>query len=162
MEEMARANASTKEAVQYAGQVWTESAGNANARSRFAAGLAQFTPPTWRDISPKTDPSCEGIPAIDPNCSVRAQVVYMRILRRPFKFLGDEQWLFAQVSYNGGLGWTKRERRLCAALPWCNPNKWWKHVEKTCHPKRAGWACKENREYPRRIRRWTRRLEKDI
>ena len=155
--EMKRAVVVCEARVYYISQIWTESAWRPEARSRFAAGLAQFTPPTWGDIAPRTAPSCAGVPETDPACSIRAQVVYMRVLRRPFVGL-DDAWAFAQAGYNGGAGWIRRERRICAALPFCDPRRWWGHVEEQCHPDRADWACEENREYPRRIRRWVNRL----
>ena len=157
-EETARAGASPEDIKQYEAQVWQESAWRQYAESKYAQGPTQFTPPTRSDWYPRTTPSCEGVHWSDPNCAFRAQILYMTVLRRPYKTSPDV-WAFGQAAYNGGPGWIKMERRLCAAIPGCDPRRWYGHVEKRCHPRRAAWACKENRDYPIRIRRWAKRLK---
>ena len=139
-------------APQFAAQVQTESAWRPDAHSKYAAGLAQFTPPTWGDIAPATVPSCAGQPEIDPTCSLRAQNLYMLRLLRKF---GDsppaDKWAFAWASYNGGYGWIRREKYNCKMAVGCDPRRWWGHVARQCI--RADWACKENRAYPDKILR---------
>ncbi len=131
-------------------QVTVESAWRPDARSRWAAGLAQFTPPTWGDIAPLTDPPCDGAAETDPACSIRAQIVYMvRLLRRYGDSDRRARWAFAQAAYNGGAGWISREKKVCARRLGCDPAGWFDHVERHCV--RAGWACEENRAYPRKI-----------
>ena len=51
-------------------------------------------------------------------------------------------------SYNGGLGWLKKDIKL-ASSKGKNPELWWNNVE--LHSSRADWAIKENRSYPKKI-----------
>ena len=139
-------------APQLAAQVQVESAWRPEARSKYAAGLAQFTPPTWGDVAPATVPSCADQPETDPACSLRAQHLYMRQLMRLF---GDsparDRWAFTWASYNGGYGWIRREKYRCSLAVGCDPRRWWGHVARHCI--RADWACTENRAYPDKILR---------
>ena len=129
-------------------QVYVESAYRPNAASRYASGLAQFTPATWGDWSGRTKPSCEGRPPTDPACSVRTQIVYMRWLLRRF----NGSWHNAWRGYNGGAGWLDRERRAAAGAG-LNPNDTG-HMERFCQAVgRSAASCKENTAYPRKIRR---------
>ena len=136
---------------QLAAQIQVESAWRPNARSKYAAGLAQFTSATWSDIAPLTDPSCAGEPETDPPCSIRSQIVYMKRLLSRYKYSAtvSDRWAFAWAAYNGGAGWITREKSKCKRKPSCNPSRWWRNVERHCL--RAGWACTENRAYPKKI-----------
>ena len=156
-EEVLRAGASPEDILQYEAQVQQESGCLQYAESKYAQGPTQFTPDTRSDWYPRTTPSCEDAHWSEPNCAFRAQILYMTVLRRSYATSPDA-WPLAQAGYNGGPGWIKRERRLCAATPGCNPRLWWGHIEKHCHPKRAARFCKQNRDYPIYIRRWTERL----
>ena len=135
----------------FAAQIAVESNWQPQARSRYAAGLAQFTPPTWSDIAPLTRPSCAGVPETDPACSVRAQLLYMRRLLARYRVSASDayRWAFAWAAYNGGPGWISREKARCRRTPSCRPERWWGQVERHCL--RAAWACRENRAYPRKI-----------
>ena len=148
--EVARAGVEAWAPVLHA-QITQESAWDPNARSKFAAGLSQFTPPTWADISPHTDPSCAGQPETDPACSIRSQIVYDRRLMHRYRRAATprDRWAFTLAAYNGGPGWISREKRRCRRAPGCAPARWFHHVERHCL--RAAWACRENRAYPRRI-----------
>ena len=157
-EETKRVNASPEDIIWYEAQVWQESAWLQFAESKYAQGPTQFTPPTRNDWYPRTNPSCEGVHWSEPHCAFRAQILYMTVIGRSY-LTSPDKWAFSQAAYNGGPGWTRRETRLCAALPWCDPRRWYGHVEKVCHPKRAAWACAENRDYPIRIRRWADRIK---
>ena len=130
-----------------AAQIEVESAWRPHARSKYAAGLAQFTPSTWQDISPATLPSCEGVAVTNPPCSIRAQLVYMRRLEHAVRRTEDPLVLAARA-YNGGLGWIRREQRLCSTIAGCNPNSA-ASLDAVCI--RADWACKENLAYPGKI-----------
>ena len=160
-EETARVNASPEDIIQYEAQVWQESAWRQFAESKYARGPTQFSPDTQSDWYPRTTPSCEDVHWAEPNCAFRAQILYMTVLRRPYKTSPDA-WPLAQAGYNGGPGWIRRERRLCAAIPGCDPRRWWGHVEKYCHPKRAARFCEENRNYPIYIRRHAERLRSEL
>lgn len=133
-------------------QITVESAWRPDVCSRFACGLAQFTPATWGDIAPLTRPSCADQQETDPACSIRAQIVYMqRLLRRYTDSERRDQWAFAWAAYNGGAGWISREKRQCRKRPGCDPARWYANVADQCI--RAAWACRENRAYPRKIER---------
>lgn len=60
-----------------------------------------------------------------------------------------EKWKMALASYNGGLGWLVKERKLCARAKACDPSKWSGHVER--FSARSKWAYKENRTYIKRV-----------
>ncbi len=145
--EVARAGAAGMRA-ELAAQIHRESSWRPRARSRYASGLAQFTPPTWSDIAPLTAPRCDGTDPTDPGCAIRAQIVYMRRLLARYRF-DREPWEFSWAAYNGGPGWIAREKSRCRREPGCDPRRWTGHVERHCI--RAAWACAENRAYPAKV-----------
>ena len=134
-----------------AAQIEQESAWNCEARSRYAAGCAQFTQPTWAQYSVEVRPTCEGVPPTDPACAFRAQALYMKRLLHSHRMSATqrEQEAFALASYNGGGGWIRREKRKCKQDPRCATNRWFDNVEVHCI--RSDRACTENRAYPVRI-----------
>jgi len=137
----------------FAAQVHQESGWRSDAKSRYADGLAQFTPSTaaWiAEIYP--DELGEAAP-YSPGWALRALVRYDRHLYDRVRLTaGDcDRWAMVLSAYNGGLGWVRRDRRLCEADEACDPGRWWGHVER--HTARADWARRENRGYPRRILR---------
>ena len=80
--EVDRANAWDR-APRLAARTWVESNFRTDAVSPVgAAGWSQFMPPTRREWSRKVEPSCAGIPATDPACSMRMQIAYTRQTRR--------------------------------------------------------------------------------
>lgn len=136
-----------------AAQIHQESAWRANAQSPWAHGLAQFTWPTAQDMA-RWYPSLGGAQPYDPRWAIQALVLYdKRLLALAENARGAadacEAWAMAFVSYNGGYGWLQREARQCAAAPDCDPHRYWGQIEHFCQ--RADWACKENRDYPRKI-----------
>lgn len=141
------------------GQIHQESRFRPDARSKYAAGLAQFTPPTaadmqrWYPAELREDCAASGGCPLSPGWALRALVLYDRRLWLAGDYAdGEDRWAFTLAAYNGGAGWIARERRA-AAHGSVDPARWWGHVETVCL--RASWACLENREYPRRIlRRW--------
>ena len=134
-----------------AAQIQQESAWNCEARSRYAAGCAQFTQPTWEQYSVEVRPSCEGVPPTDPSCAFRAQALYMKRLLNSYRMSASqrEQEAFALAAYNGGGGWIRREKRKCKQDSRCSPSRWFDNVEDHCV--RSDRACTENRGYPLRI-----------
>ena len=120
-------------APRLAAQIQVESAWDASARSQYAAGLAQFTPATWADIAPHTQPSCGDAPPTDPACSIRAQIVYMSRLTHRHRY-DLEIWPLSWAAYNGGPGWIRREKARCRLQDGCNPTRWYGHVERHCLP----------------------------
>ena len=132
-----------------AAQIHQESAWRHDAQSPYAHGLAQFTPPTAEDMArwyPELRPADTG----DPRWALRAQAYYMARLADGG---ADEpaDWAFRLSAYNGGLGWTRRDRRQCSETTGCNPERWACHAARTPDPRRADWAIEENRDYVRRI-----------
>ena len=119
-----------------------------------ARGWGQFMRPTWGDIGPRVD--CpEWDQAFVPECNMAAQRDYMATLLRVGICQGNkplERWALAYACYNAGLGWIRKERRLCAGPlhPECDPARWFENVEATCL--RAESSCRETRGYNIRIR----------
>lgn len=136
-----------------AAQVHQESGWNPRAQSPYAMGLTQFTPATAKwlpDVCPEV-----GAPDVwNPRWSISAQHCYMAWLFFRVQALPAgppptdcDRWAFALRAYNGGEGWLLRERRA-ASKAGANANAW-REVEG--FRSRAGWAHKENTEYPQRI-----------
>lgn len=135
-----------------AAQIHQESGWRADARSPFANGLTQFTPATAKWL-PEVCPSVGEPDPWDPDWSLRAIACYdawlhKRVVRLPGTALMPcSRWAFTLRAYNGGEGWLLRERRKAAAAG-VNGNNW-----RAMEPfrVRAGWAHRENTDYPRRI-----------
>jgi len=126
-----------------AAQIQVESDWRPQVSSKYAHGLTQFTPDTWKDWALK---DCQDI--FNPECSIKAQIRYMTYLRAKYKSMHN-----AWGAYNGGGGWNKRETKLCNQVKGCNPNNPL-HLEKLCRAVgRSVSACTENINYPRKIER---------
>ena len=122
-----------------------------------ARGWGQVMPPTWKvDVGPAVN--CpEWIQAFDADCNMRGQRWYMSLLLRSRICQGKnslEKWAIAYACYNAGLGWIRKERRLCAGPlhPGCDSARWFEHVETTCV--RNVSSCRETRIYNERIRQY--------
>lgn len=128
-----------------------------------ARGWGQFMRPTWGDVGPQV--GCpDWAEAFDAACNMAAQRRYMATLRRSGICQGGEpveRWALAFACYNAGLGWIRRERRLCAGPlhPGCDPARWFDHVERTCL--RGAASCHETRVYNARIRAYGARETRD-
>lgn len=137
----------------FAAQIHQESAWRPDARSPYAHGLAQFTPAT-ADWIGSLDHALAGADTGNPVWALRALVRYDRWLwGRSFVATAAtpcDRMAFALAGYNGGVGYVLREQKLAMAAGLA-PDRWWQNVERTCVPSRAAWACRENRDYPRRI-----------
>jgi len=132
----------------FAAQVHQESGWRPGARSRYAAGLAQFTPDTAQWIA-GLDPELAANQPLDPRWALRALVRYdRRLWERVTGADGCERMAKTLAAYNGGPGHITREERAAHAAG-ADPARWFGHVERHCL--RARWACAENRAYPRRI-----------
>ena len=119
-----------------------------------ARGWGQFMRPTWGDVG-KTVGCPEWDQAFDAPCNMAAQRRYMMTLLRSRICQGDdaaERWALAFSCYNAGLGWVRKERRLCAGPlhPDCDPSRWFENVAQTCL--RNASSCHETRTYNERIR----------
>ena len=147
-EQLTAAGMAEWEAEFYA-QITQESSWRAEVCSPAGAcGLTQFTPPTWGDWAPRV--GCEGTPATDPECAIKAMLAYMgAFLERYEASNRADRLALSQAAYNGGRGWVDKEQAQCARRTGCDPSRWWGNVEEQCV--RARWACDENRGYARRI-----------
>lgn len=135
----------------FAGQLHQESNWATDARSPVgAAGIAQFMPSTAKWIA-TVDADLGDVDPYNPRWAMRALVRYDRWLYDavPDAATHCERMAFVLSSYNGGLGWLKRDVAL-AQKQGADPRWWFDHVEKY-NSGRAAWAFKENRGYPRRI-----------
>jgi membrane-bound lytic murein transglycosylase MltF len=133
----------------FAGQIHQESLWRPGVSSRFASGLTQFTDSTAEWIAEVYPNQLGGPDVFNPEWSIRAMVLYDLWLyeRVPEAASEYDRWAFTLSSYNGGLGWVKRDVRLCDAAPGCDPEVWFGNVER--HSSRADWAIEENRGYIR-------------
>jgi hypothetical protein len=95
----------------------------------------------------------------DPARQLRTLVLMDRAGFNRLQFVDDdlERLAMAFAAYNGGMGGVLSDRRVCASVPSCDPDKWFGHVEKTSLKSRAKWqgygksAFEINREYVRNI-----------
>lgn len=132
----------------FAAQIHQESGWRPDVSSKYAHGLAQFTPATadwiggaYSDVG-AADP-------FNPSWALRALVRYDKHLYDRNTGASEcDRWAFTLSAYNGGQGWVVRDRKLAAAAG-ADPQRWWGHVER--YSGRAKWAITENRGYPRRI-----------
>lgn len=140
------------------GQVQQESRWNADARSAFASGLSQFTPPTaqWIHAMLPADvkAACQtrsGCP-LDPRWALAALGRYDRLLWDHAAWAENdrERFGFMLAGYNSGEGWVRRER---ASVPAEKQAHWFGAVETACL-RRADF-CQETRGYVHAIiERW--------
>ncbi len=136
-----------------AAQMEQESACRPLAQSPYAMGLMQFTPATARDMERGLCRDLGKAKLFNPKWSITCGVRYDRYLweRMGEYQFGNERAAAALASYNGGRGWTNRDNRVCQRTSWCDPSRWFKNVELTPDRRRANWAIKENRGYPKAI-----------
>lgn len=133
----------------FAGQIHQESLWRPDARSAYANGLTQFTPETEAWIKTVFPQELGVGNAFNSQWAIRALVKYDHWLYQHIKAANDcERWAMTLSAYNGGLGWLQRDQRLTAQRGG-NPAYWWGSVER--YSRRAKWAIKENRGYPRAI-----------
>lgn len=139
----------------FAAQIHQESAWKANAQSHVGArGLGQFMPGTADDMNRWYQRELAGLATHSPLWSIRALVLYDFRLYNAIKPMSSpgvsecDRFAMMLSGYNGGLGWTNRDRRLAASKQ-RNPDIWFGQVE--LESNRAPWALSENRGYVRRI-----------
>ena len=127
-------------------QVHQESRWDPEAKSKYASGLAQFTPDTAKWISGLYPKDLGENNPLDIKWALRALVKYDRFLNDKFPkaITTNDRWAFALSSYNSGLGWTLKERKS-AGDKGKNIDQWWCSVQHELV--RAEWAFKESRDY---------------
>ena len=138
----------------FAAQFHQESMWNNDAKSGVGAkGLGQFMPGTASDVN-KRYADLRQYELYSPMWSIKALFLYDRELYNQIKpqvktaIHPCSRYAMMLSSYNGGLGWLNRDRKLAAAAG-KSPDIWWGSVEN--YSNRAGWAKKENRGYPIKI-----------
>lgn len=112
----------------------------------------------------RLDPTLKGwnltTTRLDPTYQLRALLVYDKSIYDKFPKTITNQYekiAFTLAAYNGGLGGTLSDRRLCQNTKGCNPDLWFGNVEKTSFKAKIkvngyGKSFYEiNREYPRNI-----------
>ncbi len=138
----------------FAAQVHTESWWrNETVSPAGAQGLAQFLPSTASWL-PQAVPELEreaGSPApFNPGWSLRALVSYDKWLWERLAGATDcQRMAFVLSSYNGGIGWLGKDRKLAERLGYA-PDRWFGQVEEANAGRRAS-AFRENRRYVRLI-----------
>ena len=133
----------------FAAQIHQESGWRPDAKSKYASGLAQFTPDTADWISRLYAGELGENQPLNPSWALRALVTYDNRLWHVIEAADDcERMAMTLSSYNGGLGWLQRDTRLARAAG-ADTRRWFGHVERFSN--RAQWAIEENRGYPRRI-----------
>lgn len=134
----------------FAAQIHQESLWRPNAKSRFAAGLAQFTPDTARWIAGAYPAELGSDQPYNTAWALRALVRYDRHLHARLAGVDEcSHMALVLASYNGGLGWVQRDQKLTTQRGG-NRLIWFGQVEKH-NAGRARWAYEENRGYPRAI-----------
>lgn len=135
----------------FAAQIHQESRWKFDAKSPVGAqGLGQVMPTTATWLA-QTFPKALGkIEPYNPMWSMQALVSYDRWLASRVKARNTcDRNAMILSSYNGGLGWVIRDRKLAAASG-ADPLIWFNSVERF-NDGRSAAAFKENRQYPRLI-----------
>lgn len=134
--------------ARFAGQIAVESGWSATAKSRYAVGLAQFTPDTAKWIAEVYPKEFNGLVApYSPAWALRALVVYDKHLYARVKgYTECDRWQFVLRAYNGGLGHVTAEARNAA-----DPLSAASVAEACGTARRSVKHCPENLGYPRRI-----------
>lgn len=135
-----------------AGQLHQESGWAWNVSSGVGArGLAQFMPATADDLARQYPTELGPADPTNPAWAIKAQVRYMRDLMRAQPGRTEcDTWAFGLSSYNGGLGWLRRDQAV-ARRKGIDADTWFGAVEVTADTRRAAANVKQNRDYPRRI-----------
>ncbi len=133
-----------------AAQVHKESLWRADARSKYAQGMSQFTPATGAWLVKEVCPEIGLHDPWSPDWSVRAVVCYDAWLHARVTGAATpcDRWAFTLSSYNGGLANLQRDQRRASASG-ADPAQWFESVER--FSARAAWAIVENRDYVQRI-----------
>ncbi|MBI2397717.1 MAG: transglycosylase SLT domain-containing protein [Xanthomonadales bacterium] len=131
-----------------AAQIHQESRWKPAAASKYAQGLAQFTPATASWI-PKVCPQLGAFDPWDAHQSMQAMICYDAwLLKRVSAATECDRWAFALSDYNGGSKWRALEQRA-AAEAGLDRTRWFNHTATRRARSEAAW--KENRGYVQRI-----------
>ncbi|MBP2843874.1 transglycosylase SLT domain-containing protein, partial [Pseudomonas sp. PNP] len=135
----------------FAAQVHQESRWRFNAKSPVGAqGLGQVMPSTATWLAQLFPDTLGNVEPFNPSWSLMALVSYDRWLADRIKGRNAcERFAMVLSSYNGGLGWLIRDRKLASAQG-ADPLVWFGSIERF-NAGRSAAAFKENRGYPRLI-----------
>lgn len=135
----------------FAAQVHQESRWRFNAKSPVGAqGLGQVMPTTAVWLAELFPDTLGNVEPYNPTWSLMALVSYDRWLADRIKGRdGCERHAMVLSSYNGGLGWLIRDRKLASAQG-ADPLVWFGSIERF-NAGRSVAAFRENRGYPRLI-----------
>ena len=139
----------------FAAQIHQESRWRFDAKSPVGAqGLGQVMPSTATWLAQLFPRALGKVEPFNPIWSMQALVSYDRWLASRIQARNScEQAALILSSYNGGLGWVIRDRKLASAKG-ADPLTWFGSVERF-NDGRSAAAFKENRQYPQLIlRRW--------
>ena len=136
----------------FAAQIQAESAWNPGICSKFACGLAQFTPTTAQWISGAYPSQLGEDQPFNPQWAIRALVTYDHYLYTPIRGASTDcdRLAFALSEYNGGPEWLQRDIEMCAGKDGCDATRWFGGVAEV-NAGRGLPFWKENRGYPTRI-----------
>jgi membrane-bound lytic murein transglycosylase MltF len=133
----------------FAGQLHQESRWRVNAKSKYASGLAQFTPDTAIWIGGAYSAELGEANPLNPVWALRALVIYDKHIwdkvggRTPCDAMA-----FTLAGYNAGLGWVRREKRA-AIKQGINSQIYFDGVDRVCL--RKAEFCRETLQYATRI-----------
>lgn len=131
-----------------AAQLHQESMWRPDASSKYAEGLAQFTPRT-ADWLPTVCPELGAFDPWDASQAIRGAACYDKWLYKRVRGATEcDRWAFTLSAYNGGLAWVQRDQDVAASAG-ADPVRWFGHV--SAHSSRAAWAIAENRSYVDRV-----------
>lgn len=141
--------------AELAGQIHQESGWRCDARSKVGAlGCAQFMPSTAEDMARRHPSECAPANPMNARWAFNCRDRYMQSLLASTTAFGAKplsdcvRWWLALKDYNGGHGWTNRQRRAAAAAGE-DPDD--PAVLAAFTAGRSVGNHKENTEYPERI-----------
>jgi soluble lytic murein transglycosylase-like protein len=131
--------------------VHQESGWNPLAVSRVGAqGMAQFMPATASWWCAREGTAAADCQPQNPVWALRSLTAYDRWLWDRIKAdTACDRMAMTLASYNGGLGWVLKDRKLAAAAG-ASASRWWGQTERY-NAGRSAAAFAENRGYPVRI-----------
>jgi len=143
-------------------QLFQESRLNPDAVSPVgAAGIAQFMPGTWADVTKQLGWS--GISSNQADAAIEAGAFYMGKLRRSWTAPRPklEQHFLGLASYNAGTGNIVKAQKLCGgALYFATPSRITEKTIAMCLPQVTGSLAQQTIDYVAKIQDWRKQLEK--
>jgi soluble lytic murein transglycosylase-like protein len=112
--------------------------------------MAQFMPVTTRWIAGAYPRELDAADPFNPTWAMRGLVRYdFHLWQRVTGANNCERMAFTLASYNGGLGWVQRDKKVAAAAG-DSPATWFGQVERH-NAGRSAAAFRENRGYPHQV-----------